>query len=155
MLTLARNITLLAFAALVLGCSMADPKQQAQDEYPSVTAAVAYRDEGAVEALLRAGRAPDERDDMGATPLITAAASDQWRIAEILLRHGADPFAHDRFGVTAAEFVATSRVLEESPDGQARQRIAERMRAAGVPIPPPPRPDILRLSAEGKWGGRR
>lgn len=151
---LARRVPILALALLTMGCTMAGPEQQ-QTNYVSVTAAVAYRDEAGVRALLDAGRPPDERDDVQATPLITAAASDQFRIAELLLQHGADPFAFDRFGVTAAEFVATSREPDDTPDGQARLRIMQRMKEVGVPVPPPPRDHILALAAAGRWGRKR
>jgi hypothetical protein len=135
----------------IVGGVMACTVDQQQQKWESVHAAVAYRDIEGVRALLASGARPDERDETGQTPLIYAASSDQFRIAELLLQYGADPFAFDRFGVTAAEFLANSREPNETPDGQARLRVVSMMQAAGVPVPPPPRPEVLRLAAAGQW----
>lgn len=123
-------------------------------EWVSLHAAVSYRDAEGVQRLLAAGASTEERNEIGATPLIVAASSDQYVIAEMLIGHGADPWAHDRFGVTAPFMATLSGAPEETPDGQARARIISSLRAAGLPWPPPHPEEVLQLVAAGRWPPR-
>ncbi|WP_233140374.1 ankyrin repeat domain-containing protein [Acetobacter sp. DsW_063] len=85
------------------------------------------------------------------TPLIVAATTDQWPSAEVLIDHGADIWAHDRFGVTAAQMTVNSRILPGTSEDQARLRVIEKMKAQGYPFPPPDSDTVLQLEKEGKW----
>ncbi|KXV58360.1 hypothetical protein AD948_11800 [Acetobacter senegalensis] len=70
---------------------------------------------------------------------------------EILIDHGADIWAHDRFGITTAQRTLTSRILRGSPEDAARLRVIEKLKARGYPFPPPSRAKILALDKAGKW----
>ncbi|MFP2873990.1 hypothetical protein ACLEIY_17375 [Acetobacter tropicalis] len=94
----------------------------------------------------------DERDTGDqSTPMIAASDTDQWPVVEILIDHGADIWAHDRFGITTAQRTLTSRILRGSPEGAARLRVIEKLKARGYPFPPPSRAKILALDKAGKW----
>ncbi|GBQ98239.1 hypothetical protein AA23498_3157 [Acetobacter nitrogenifigens DSM 23921 = NBRC 105050] len=92
-------------------------------------------------------RAPEDRS----TPMINAAETDQWPVVEILIDHGADIWAHDKFGVVAGGYALTSLVLRGSNEDQARLRVIEKLRARGFPLPPPDPDQILALDKAGKW----
>ena len=113
--------------------------------------AIDERNVAAVDALLATGAFIDEQDFEGRTPLITATVTDQFVIAEKLIDRGADVMAADQFGTSALEFIATSREVDYSPDGQARLRIVARIEAAGLPYPPPPRDMVVKLRESGMW----
>ncbi|MBO1358897.1 hypothetical protein J2D73_03660 [Acetobacter sacchari] len=89
--------------------------------------------------------------DEETTPLIVAASTDQWPSVEILMDHGADIWAHDVFGITAARMAVRSRILPGTPEDQARLRVIEKMKAQGYPFPPPDSDTVLQLEKEGKW----
>ncbi|HMP57661.1 MAG TPA: ankyrin repeat domain-containing protein, partial [Novosphingobium sp.] len=92
-----------------------------------------------------------ERNQIDATPLISACSSGQFRIAESLIAAGADVFAHDRFGMTAGLLAWNSRVAEKSVEGAARERVIAQMRAQGFPFPPPSAEDVREALARGAW----
>lgn len=85
------------------------------------------------------------------TPMIFAAGSDQWTMAEILLDHGADIWAHDEFGITAAQMADTSRIVPGSDEDRARLRVIAKLKARGYPFPPPNRDEILQLVKDRRW----
>lgn len=130
-----------------MGACMADP-----DNARSVRIAVEYRDREAVRAALAAH--PDgleERDEVGSTPLIIATGSGQFAIAELLIDAGANVWALDRFGINPAGNTATVKYPPGTPEGDARERVVKRLRERGVPFPPPPPREVLRLSKAGEW----
>jgi len=105
-----------------------------------------------VRRLAERGQGLDERKPSNeATPMIFAAGANRWTIVEILLDHGADIWAHDKFGVAVGEHAVTSRLVPGTPEDEARLRVMEKMKARGYPFPPPDRNEILRLDADGKW----
>ena len=85
------------------------------------------------------------------TPMITASSSDQWRVVEILVDHGADIWVHDQFGITMAQMAVTSRILPGSAEDQARLRVIHELKARGYPFPPPDSNQVLALDKAGKW----
>ena len=85
------------------------------------------------------------------TPMVWAATVDQWPMVEILIDHGADIWAHDEFGITAAQRTITSRILPGSKEDAARLRVIEKLKARGYPFPPPNSNEILALEKAGQW----
>jgi hypothetical protein len=147
--------TLMGAVCILL--SACTPKGEAGDrmDQTSLVSAVMHRDERAVTRLLRAGADVNERDDDGATPLILATGTDQYRLAEQLLEHGADVFAMDRFGHTAGVFTQFSTLGPDSGDGAARLRLLAALIEMGYPSPIPDPKETKRLAAAGKWPPRR
>lgn len=151
MTTGARAVMFGWLVALLGGCMdpADDPGLKTYDD------AINYRNVAAVERLARTGRSVEERNELGATPLISAASSDQFRIAQILVDAGADVFASDRFGVTVGEMVWNSKVKPGSPEGKAREELIAVLRARGFPLPPPSRKQVLELVKAGAWPPRQ
>ncbi len=117
----------------------------------SLIDAVRYRDPELVTRLIDEGAPLEERDYRGATPLIIAAASEQYLIAEQLVAAGADPFAMDSLHITAAGGIWTSGLEAETPEGAARERLLAVFRERGVPLPPPPPKEMPQALKDGLW----
>lgn len=116
----------------------------------SLVNAVMNEDVSRVEALIAQGAPLEESDHRGQTPLVIAAVSDQFEIAERLLQAGADPFAVDKFGWTAGYAIQTSK-LQRGPEFDAMQRVSVQLIERGYPVPGPDKPEIKRMVAEGNW----
>ena len=81
-----------AAVRLLLSAGMdADADQENPPRVRPLHSAVAARDHDAARALLEAGANPDCVQAGGFTPLLAAAHHDDPEMAELLLRHGADP----------------------------------------------------------------
>jgi uncharacterized RDD family membrane protein YckC len=78
-------------------------------KFNDVMTAVLYRDAGAVSELLGLGKWPDKRDSRGATPLMAAAMLGDARIAELLLKGGANANASAPNGDTALSLAREGR----------------------------------------------
>ncbi|MFT8806140.1 MAG: ankyrin repeat domain-containing protein [Acetobacter aceti] len=114
--------------------------------------AVMESDIDAVRLLAEKHQNLDERNpDDNSTPMIAAAATDQWPVVEILIDHGANIWAHSEFGDTAASYILDSRILKGSKEDQARMRVIEKLKAQGYPFPSPDPDEILILDKDGKW----
>ncbi|BCI72933.1 hypothetical protein SPKIRA_37630 (plasmid) [Sphingomonas paucimobilis] len=85
------------------------------------------------------------------TPMIAAAQTMQWNMVEILIDHGADIWAYDEFGMTAAQEAETSRVMPGSDEDKARLRVIAKLKARGYPFPPPKSDEVLKLVEERRW----
>lgn len=146
------------FSALV-GCSSEGSSVQ-QPPNASVnrsldlpmTGAVQNSDTEKVRRLAGKHQGLDERNpDDQSTPMINAAETDQWPVVEILIDSGADVWAFDEFGDTAASYVLDSRILRGSAEDQARLRVIDKLKARGYPFPPPGRDEVLALDKAGEW----
>jgi ankyrin repeat protein len=65
-----------------------------------------------VSYVIDAGARIDDRDDRGRTALMTAAEGNHAEIAQLLLKHGADPSLRDKAGKRAADLTALSALRE-------------------------------------------
>ena len=65
-----------------------------------------------VSWLVDAGAHIDDRDDRGRTALMTAAEGNHAEIAQLLLKHGADPSLRDKAGKRAADLTTLSALRE-------------------------------------------
>lgn len=117
----------------------------------SVVESINRRDLQALAAALRAGADPDRKDETGNPPLLLAAATAQFRAANLLLDAGADIWATDDFGLSPGAVAHTSRVLDESVEGEARKVFVDRLRHASFPWPPPNPVEAMKLIKDGKW----
>lgn len=145
-----RNLWAAAAAILIVGTSISMSDQHTAIG-SDLAAAVANRDIDEVEGLLTAGANPDDRDHIGEEAILSATASDQFRIANLLADHGANIWATDELGFTPGNFTAASIVLPDSIEGRARERFIERLRAAGYPWPPHGSNDVMALRSAGQW----
>ena len=112
---------------------------------------IAKRDLGSVEAALSKGANPDERDDRGNPVLVLAAATDQFRIANLLLARGADIYATDDFGLLAGTLASQSRVAPDGVEGKALAEFVAALQGHGHPWPPPGPKAVQQMKAAGKW----
>ena len=152
----------LLLAVVLNACGQPHPaKEDAVDpsKIQPILGAVMHSDTEAVRRLAEQHIGLDERLPADqSTPMIAAAQTDQWPVVEILIDHGADIWAHDEFGITAAQRTITSRILRGSAEDAARLRVIEKLKARGYPFPPPGRAEILALEQTGQWpphGARR
>lgn len=113
--------------------------------------AVDYRDVDAVRSLSTEHVGMEDKDEVGATPLISAAGSDQFIIAEVLIDNGADIWAYDRFGITAGRMADVSVTPDDSEEGAARARVMAKMADRGFPFPAPDRATVLQMVKEKNW----
>ncbi len=136
----------LALALLVGACA-----QKKETKVTDLLNAVGDRNAGEVRRLATAKIGLEQRNEIGATPLIEAAGSAQFEIAEILIDAGADVFAADEFGVTAGLFADRSKVSPNSAEGQARARVMEKMAVRGFPFPAPTSKAVKHLLDVHQW----
>jgi Ankyrin repeats (3 copies) len=124
------------------------------DNAQSVLVAVTYRDLAAVREALRLHRDIEERNTDDETPLMLAVATGQYEIAEYLIAHGADIWAHEHFGLTVGRFVEVTALDPSSDEGKARLRVIEALKAQGFPFPAPSQESVLKFVASGQWPRR-
>jgi len=142
---------LLGTVTLLTGCSREDATVNQAGIQPMLGAVMNDGPEE-VRALAEKHIGLNERNPANqSTPMITAATVDQWPMVEILIDHGADIWAHNEFGDTAASYTLDSRILPGSDEDKARLRVIEKLKARGYPFPPPGRDDVLALDKAGKW----
>lgn len=133
------------------GCSN-DESDVNQAAILPMIGAVMHSNSEKVHELAARGIGLNERDpEIQITPMINASDTDQWPVVEILLDHGADIWAHDKFGITTAQRTITSRILRGSDEDKARLRVIEKLKARGYPFPPPDPDEVLALDKLGKW----
>lgn len=106
---------------------------------------------GAVAMLLNAGADPNLAERTGTRPLHTALDMERFRIAELLLDRGADPWAIDAGGANLATSVATPMLTKDADEAAAQRRLAERLPRLGWPDPAPDPRTIRKLALEGSW----
>ena len=143
-------VSVLMISTLAMGCTKENPVDPTKIQ-PMIGAVMnSETDEVRRLAAKRIGLDERDPDDQG-TPIIEAAQTDQWPVVEILLDHGADIWAHNQFGITAAQRTLTSRILRGSDEDKARLRVIEKLKARGYPFPPPDADQVLALDRSGHW----
>ncbi len=137
-------------------CNTAEHETSNRAATLSMLGAVQHCDTEEVRRLAEQRIGLNERNpDDQSTPMIFAAGSDQWPAVEILIDHGADIWAHDEFGLTAAQFAPDSRILRGSKEDQARLRVIDKLKTRGYPFPPPDADQVLALEQRGDWPPHR
>jgi len=104
-----------------------------------------------VRTALSAGANPNEKDYRGKTALVLASSTDQYRIANLLINNGADIFESDQFGLSPGILASQSRLIGESPEGEALKIFVAELKSRGHPWPPPGPTEVLRLKSVGRW----
>lgn len=119
---------------------------------PDATLITAVMDQNKrqVKRLIRNGADLEVSNQKETTPLILAAKTDQFRIAEILLNAGANPFAVSLFGWTVGYAAQTSRLIR-GPEFKALQRVTAKIQECGYPMPGPDKPEIEKMVEQGNW----
>ncbi len=115
--------------------------------------AVMHEDEPRVRQLITAHANLEEQDGDEQTPLLIAAISDQYIIAEMLLDAGASIWAKSDFGWTVG-YAAQSSKLTGGAENQARLRVIEKLKARGFPFPAEHPTVIEAKAAKGLWPPR-
>lgn len=116
----------------------------------SLIVAVYDRDEAEVRALIASGADIEERKSDGSTPLLLAATTDQFEIAEMLIDAGANIWATSEFGDSVGWATEKSKLVR-GPDADARDRVMGKLRNRGFPFPAEHRSIILRKVESGQW----
>ena len=154
-------LTFLAVSVRLAACTLEDkPMSRVEqtvhpDRIQPMLGAVMNSETDEVKRLAEQHRGLNERSpDDQTTPMIYAAATDQWLVVEILIDHGADIWVHSKFGDTAANYTSDSRILPGSLEDAARLRVITKLKARGYPFPSPSPDEILALDKAGKWPPR-
>jgi ankyrin repeat protein len=115
--------------------------------------AVMQEDEARVRQLVAAGANLEDQDGDEQTPLLIAAKTDQFIIAEFLLDAGASIWAKSDFGWTVG-FAAQSSNLARGAENEARLRVLAKLKARGFPFPAEHPTLIEAKAAKGEWPPR-
>lgn len=148
-LTLAVQARDLAIARQLLAAG-AHPDQPPGDPFRTMYSATLQSPE-ALELLLAHGADPDRRDSTGTSILQTTVDGDAMRSAEVLIRHGGDPWLLGPDGVLPVQGIAEPLILHTDADEAARQRLLRQVRRSDRPWPPPSPRDVRRAVAEDRW----
>jgi hypothetical protein len=116
----------------------------------SLIAAVYDRDARRVRELIASGVNLEERKSDGSTPLLLAAETDQFEIAEALIDAGADIWATSEFGDSVG-WAAEKSKLVRGTHADARLRVLTKLRARGFPFPAEYRSIVLQHVQAGEW----
>ena len=130
-------------AFISAGCAMHNPGGNLMD---SVMDMNEYR----VRQLVESGAEIDAADRKLQTPLILAAKTDQFQIAEYLIGKGANIWASSEFGWTVG-YAAQNSLLQYGPEAEARQRVLQQLKERGYPFPAPPPSEVKALLAAKRW----
>ncbi|HQS97474.1 MAG TPA: hypothetical protein PK823_13375 [Novosphingobium sp.] len=129
--------------ALTGGCGMHGSSE-------NLIEAVMNMDENRVRQLVESGAPIDQTDRKLQTPLILAAKTDQFRIAEYLIGKGANVLAASKFGWTVG-YAAQNSMLQRGPEAEARDRVLEQLRQRGYPFPAAEPAVVKVMLAEKRW----
>ena len=148
-LSLALRATDPSFATQIL---QAGASPQRREAYWPLKAAIGLNSLGAIRLLLQHGAKVDDHDATGATPLRLAVEQQNFRIADLLLEKGADPWTVGGNGETVGTVLAGPMRPGEPEEQAARPRVLEALKKAGWRIPGgPDAKQTRRLVLTGAW----
>ena len=117
-------------------------------------AAIALGSLAGVQMLLDHGADPDTAGPLARRPLHIALDMEQFEVAELLLRCGADPWALDASGANLATGATTPMVSGSLANAVAQARLREQVRGLGWPEPIPTPAALVAKAAAGDWPPR-
>ena len=126
---------------------MAETKEAA----PPLAQAALDRDLDRVRQLVSQGAELEQRTDAGLTPLLIAAATDQYDMALFLVREGADIYAADNMGATAGAYASIRPFPEGTEQRGVQAEFLGILEARGFPMPPPSPAAVRKLRETGQW----
>jgi hypothetical protein len=106
---------------------------------------------GAVRMLIDFRADVNAAERNGRRPLHIALDMERFRIAEILLDRGADPWAVDFSGANLGSAVVAPMVHASPEEEAARGRLRLRLRQIGWPEPVPDSAEVREKVAAGRW----
>ncbi len=128
-----------------------NPDAPGREGYPQIFEAIADRDPERVARLIASGANVEARGFGQGTPVLKAALTHNWAMAEMLLKAGADPMAADEFGITLPAVAARSRLNPESEEGQALARVRAILADRGLITLVFPPDQVRKMVTEGRW----
>jgi hypothetical protein len=115
----------------------------------------AFGHTGGVITLLRHGLDLQWQDEFGGDHLDSAVTMQQYRIAELLLDKGANPWRIGGAGNMAVQYFAKPSILGNKEEDAARIRLAAKLEkdatAKGLPWPPPDVATVRQKVLSGEW----
>jgi len=138
-----------AFAHRLLEAG-ASPNPPGNPEGPLRTA-ITLNSLGAVRMLLDFRADPEVMEATGNRPLHIALDMEHFRIAELLLDRGADPWAIDSGGANLGTAATTKMLTDSAEEAEAQRRLAARLQKLGWPEPVPSFRAVREAAAAGQW----
>jgi hypothetical protein len=115
----------------------------------------AFQQVGGVMMLLRHGLDLNWQDEFGDDHLQGALGMQQYRIAELLIEKGANPWRIGGGGALPAQYFVRPMIIENSADNEARLRLLAKVeaeaKAKGFSWPPPDFKTVRKMVLLGKW----
>jgi len=138
-----------AFAHRLLDAG-ASPNPPGNPEGPLRTA-ITLNSLGAVRMLLDFRADPEVMEATGNRPLHIALDMEHFRIAELLLDRGADPWAIDSGGANLGTAATTKMLTDSAEEAEAQRRLAARLQKLGWPEPVPSFREVRNAALRGEW----
>ena len=138
------------YAAALLGAG-ASPNPTTDERFWPLTSVIGINSLGAVRLLLDNGADVNYRDRVGISALYSAVAMQNYRIAELLLERGADPWIVTSNGDTIGAAATGSVRPGEAVEIAARERVMAQLSAAGWTFPAPNHAEVRAAVQEGRW----
>lgn len=106
---------------------------------------------GGFMMLIRNGLDVRKADELGRTILHRAVNSDQYAIAEELIKAGANPWQANNYGGVAAKQIYDGMAIEREPDLSAQRRLVANLQKPDLPWPPPTPVEVRAKVVSGEW----
>jgi hypothetical protein len=133
----------------------ASPDPQKLGGENAMTEITSFNHVGGVMMLLRHGLDVNWEDQFGDNHLQSALAMENYRIAELLIEKGSNPWRIGGGGALPAQYFTRPMVIENSLDNEARLRLLAKAETdaslKGFPWPPPNLKTVRKMVLMGKW----